>query len=331
MSPNLDSFELLDPETCFRAAEAQGFRPTGALFPLNSYENRVYDITLESGDSIIGKYYRPGRWSAAAIAEEHRFMQAVDAAEIPVVMPLMLREPLDVVSTLGEINGFYYAFYPKFRGREHAEISDDDRRWLGRTLGRLHNVGAAFHSQHRLHLNPTTYGADSLDFILRQNFLPDDLRESISAHLDQALQLVTPCFHEYLETITLHGDCHPGNILWNQDGLHLVDFDDMVLAPPVQDIWMLFNGSEEDKRRQQEAFFEGYSIFREFDPKTLRLTEPLRTLRMIRHAAWIGQRYEEAIFQRAFPYYRERRYWEEFLLSIKEQIGLLQEMHYFIA
>ena len=138
---------------------------------------------------------------------------------------------------------------------------------------------------------------------------------------------MTSYFTEDLKIIPLHGDCHPGNILWNKDGPHLVDFDDMVVAPPVQDVWMLFNGDEEEKKEQRNLFFEGYEIFRKFDFKTLILAEPLRTLRMIRHAAWIGQRYGEPAFQKAFPYYEQRRYWEEFISSIKEQISLLQELY----
>lgn len=326
-------FDHLLPETIFETVALQGFRPTGLLFPLNSYENRVYEVGIEAEDgpsAIIAKYYRPSRWSVEAIAEEHRFVQILAESEIPVVSPLSLKKPLPTITTLAQTNAesgkIFYTLFPKFRGREHAEVTNDDRRWLGRTLARMHNVAEHFSSNHRLHLTPQTYGHDSLSFILTQTFLPADLKELIEQHLLQALELVIPHFGNGLKTIPLHGDCHPGNILWNNDGPHLLDFDDMVVAPPVQDVWMLFNGSEAEKREQQEAFFEGYEIFREFDHATLTLAEPLRTLRMIRHAAWIGQRYEEPTFQRAFPYYTERRYWEAFLQSIKEQISLLQEL-----
>ncbi|MDO8462638.1 MAG: serine/threonine protein kinase [Deltaproteobacteria bacterium] len=326
-------FDHLLPETIFQTVALQGFRPTGLLFPLNSYENRVYEVgieTEETSGAVIAKYYRPGRWSVEAIAEEHLFVQTLAESEIPVVSPLPLKTPLPTIKTLAQTDSesgkIFYTLFPKFRGREHAEVTNDDRRWLGRTLARMHNVAEHFVSNHRLHLTPQTYGHDSLSFILTQTFLPGDLKELIEQHLLQALELVIPHFGKNLKTIPLHGDCHPGNILWNKDGPHLLDFDDMVIAPPVQDVWMLFNGNEAEKREQQEAFFEGYEIFREFDRATLILAEPLRTLRMIRHAAWIGQRYEEPTFQRAFPYYTERRYWETFLQSIKEQISLLQEL-----
>jgi len=320
-------FDALLPKTIFETVSLQGYQPTGSLLPLNSYENRVYEIGLEGTEPIVAKYYRPGRWNVEAIAEEHGFLSALDEAEIPVVLPLKLQNHLDKVSTLSQIGEILYAFYPKFRGREHDEILNDDRRWLGRTLGRLHNIGEHFKAKNRLSLNPHTYGELSLQFILKQEFLPTDLKQYIEIHLLKALELVGPFFSKDLKAIAVHGDCHPGNILWNRDGPHLLDFDDMVIAPPVQDIWMLFNGTEEEKREQRKVFFEGYEMFRAFDQRSLILSEPLRTLRMIRYAAWIGQRYGEPAFQRAFPYYEERRYWEEFLLSIKEQISVLQEIY----
>ena len=323
-------FEHLLPATIFQTVTDQGFRPTGVLNPLNSYENRVYEIGIEEGEPLIAKYYRPGRWSREAIAEEHRFVSALAEVEIPVVRHLPLKRSVPGVETLAETDSeagrILYTFFPKFRGREHAEITNDDRRWLGRTLSRIHNIGENFKSKHRLHLTPKTFGEESLQFILAQKFLPDDLKKNIETHLHRALELVVPNFKKGLNAMAVHGDCHPGNILWNKEGPTLLDFDDMVIAPPVQDLWMLFNGTPDEKRGQQEVFFEGYELFREFDTATLILAEPLRTLRMIRHTAWIGQRYEEEIFKRAFPYYAERRYWEMFLQEIKEQISLLQEL-----
>lgn len=320
-------FEALLPETIFKTVTVQGFRPNGYLTPLNSYENRVYEIGLEDSAPIVAKYYRPGRWSLKAIGEEHRFLSALGEVEIPVVSPIPLPNQVAEVETIARTGDIFYAFFPKFRGREHDEILNDDRRWLGRTLGRLHNIGEHFKTRHRMVLNPETYGENSLDFILTQTFLPADLKKNIEVHLLKALELIRPFFAEEVGAITVHGDCHPGNILWNRDGPCLVDFDDMVMAPPVQDLWMLFNGNQEEMKEQRRVFFEGYEMFRNFDEASLLLTEPLRTLRMIRYAAWIGQRYAEEAFRRAFPYYQERRYWEEFLLGMKEQISLLQEVN----
>ena len=320
-------FDHLLPEIIFETVASQGYLPTGVLFPLNSYENRVYEIGIEESEPVIIKFYRPGRWHQETIAEEHHFVAALAESEVPVVQHLPLKKHLKGISTLDKLHdGIFYAIFPKFRGREHAEVTDDDRRWLGRTLARLHNIGENFPAKNRLHLNPKTYGHDSLSFILTQEFLPPDLKQSIEAHLAKAIELVDPHFKKPFKAFLVHGDCHPGNVLWNKDGPHLLDFDDMVIAPPVQDVWMLLNGTDEEKREQLKIFLEGYEVFREFDESSMILAEPLRTLRMIRHAAWIGQRYEEPAFQRAFPYYQERRYWEEYLLAIKEQISLLQEL-----
>ncbi len=203
---------------------------------------------------------------------------------------------------------------------------DEDRQWLGRYIARIHNAGEFFQAKHRPKLTPETYCQSSLQSILSQKFIPEDARTTLEKLITEILNLLKPYFPKDLKTICLHGDCHPGNILWNQTGPHFLDFDDMVIAPPIQDLWMLFFGSEEEQRVQRESFFAGYEMFRSFDRSTLNLIEPLRTLRMIRHSAWIGERYEEAVFQRAFPYYREPRYWEGFLSEMKEQWSLLQEL-----
>ncbi|MBX7148795.1 serine/threonine protein kinase [bacterium] len=320
-------FDQLLPEVILNAVEDQGYLPTGYLFPLNSYENRVYEIGIEGAPPIIGKFYRPGRWGEGALLDEHRFIKALVEAEFPVVAPLELKKTSQQEKTLGFVENYYFALFPRFRGAHKAELMQDDRKWMGRHLARLHNVGASFKAKHRLPLNPQTYGEASLSFILSQPHIPDDLKKSIDHLLNDALDLVEPFFNDSLVAFTTHGDCHWGNVLWNHDGPHFLDFDDMVIAPPVQDIWMLFSGTPDEVKEQKNAFLEGYSVFRDFDEKTFILSEPLRTLRLMRMASWIGERYEEEAFKRAFPYYRDRRYWEEFLLSIKEQIGLLQELY----
>lgn len=315
-------FDHLLPETIFKSVTDQGFQPTGVLYPLNSYENRVYEVGIEESSPLIIKYYRPGRWSLEALQEEHAFMSLLKENEIPLVSPLPLQKSLSTCSTLSEEDSIHYTIYPKFRGAQKSELNLEDRQWMGRLLARLHNLGASFKTKHRLTLTPQTYGDESLNWILSQEFLPDDLKKSVEICLKQAIDLTRPYFN-HVDNITTHGDCHLGNILWDRNGPNLLDFDDMVVAPAIQDIWLLFHGDADEQREQQKYFFEGYETFRPFNRSTLVMTEPLRTLRMIRHAAWIGQRYSEPAFQKAFPYYEQRRYWEEFLQSIKEQISLL--------
>lgn len=326
----LSFFDLL-PDTIFKVVQTQGYYPTGALYPLNSYENRVYEIHLEDHDPIVAKFYRPGRWSMETIWDEHRFLKEIEDAEIPVVCPLDLDQAIQGKSSLGKFVSdegalVYYALYPKFRGREEPDLNDEKRKWLGRSMARIHNVGDQFECQHRLDLNTQTYGYNDLDTILNSNWIPHELKSNIESLGYQVLNLIKPLIDRPFKRIPLHGDCHPGNVLWNHEGPTLLDFDDMVIAPPIQDIWMLFYGDEEEKRAQKDSFFEGYETFREFDYTSMILIEPLRTLRLIHHSAWIGKRYDEPMFKKAFPYYTERRYWEEFLLNMKEQIGLLQEL-----
>ncbi len=318
-------FTHLTPDRILAAVEAQGFVATGACSALNSYENRVYEIACEEGDPVVVKFYRPGRWDLAALCDEHRLLAKLNDAEVPVVMALSLPHALPECPTLARDGELFFSIYPKFRGRQHLELSLDDRRWLGRTLGRLHNISSAMNLSHRKHLTPQTYGFDSLPAILQQPFIPDALRSSLEVHLQQAIQLTVPHFTPDLVVHPVHGDCHVGNILWRQEGPYLLDFDDLVIAPPVQDCWMLFFGNADEQHAQRAAFFEGYEMFRPFDQRTLQLAEPLRTLRMIHHTAWIGARFQEPMFQQAFPYYNQPRYWEEFLLAIKEQIGVMQE------
>jgi Ser/Thr protein kinase RdoA (MazF antagonist) len=320
-------FAALLPDRILAAVACQGLDPTGVILSLNSYENRVYEIKLEQESPIVAKFYRPGRWDAAAILEEHRFSHWLRKAGLPVVAPIQLPHPCSGdAKTLGTTDGLFYAFFPKFIGREHADFTLPDLEVLGEVLGRMHQAGADFATPHRLHLTPATYGYQSLADILTQNFLPADLKSPLEHTLGHALGLTEPFFSASLPTQVLHGDCHAGNILWDAFGPNFVDFDDMLVGPPVQDVWMILGGGTGSAEERHEAFFNAYEKHYDFDAATLELTEPLRTLRMIRHAAWIGRRYAEPAFKRAFPYYEQRRYWEEFLLAIKEQIALLQEL-----
>lgn len=323
MTQNLNAFGNLTPDVILATATALGFKSTGQIFPYNSYENRVYEVTLENDAPVIVKFYRPERWSTDAILEEHEFLHRLVEAEVPVVPPLVIDG--NISETLGEQQGYRYAVFNRFKGHERPDLKAEDREWLGRTIARIHNVGEHFDCKYRMVLSPDTYGEAYRDIILNLPYVPEEIIDPLQTHLDLALDLLTPEFRDDITIITTHGDCHLGNVLWNHEGPHLVDLDDMVIAPPIQDCWMLFHGSKEEQAAQRRSFFKGYRLFRDFEINSFRMIEPLRTLRMIRHCGWIGQRYEENIFKQAFPYYEERRYWEEFLLQLKEQIALLQD------
>lgn len=319
-------FDSLSPDLILSTVEEQGFTPTGALFPLNSYENRVYEIAIDENNPIIAKFYRPDRWSAETISEEHQFVIAAKEIDIPTVAPLALNSPTSTSAFLGKKNDFYFTIYPKFRGREQAEHNSDSLKWLGRTLARLHLLGETYKTKHRRHLTPKSYGTDCIDRIMAIDCIPTPQRTALQTFLPLAISLTEPFFAQNKDFFPIHGDCHHGNILWNLDGPHLIDFDDMVVGPPVQDIWMLFTGSKEDQRAQRESFFEGYRTFRAFDENSLILAEPLRTLRLIHQAAWLADRHDEPAFERAFPYFMQSRYWEEFAQNIREQIATLQDL-----
>jgi Ser/Thr protein kinase RdoA (MazF antagonist) len=321
------SFQKLTPDFICNALSAQGYEPTGQLFQLNSYENRVYEIHLETAKPVIVKFYRPGRWDENILIDEHQTLKALEEAEIPVVRPHKLEESKGF-ETLGYADPYYFCVYPKFGGHEEADLTNDHRQWLGRTLARMHNVTHDLNITHRLTINSKTYGDNQLGLILDHEFLPDDLKMNLEDIILLCLDLIDPIMDQGWESFAIHGDCHLGNVLWNDDGPTLVDFDDMVIAPPIQDIWMLFHGDESEQEAQKSKFFEGYEMFREFDYRSFLIVEPLRSLRMIRHTAWIGERFSEEIFKRTFPYFTERKYWEEFLLSMKEQLAALQMIRF---
>lgn len=318
-------FDHLLPRTLFESLQDQGYTCTGQVTPLNSYENRVYELGIESEDFVIAKFYRPQRWSLKQIAEEHQFVKKLSDLEIPVLQALSLKSHCAISPFVSEKDGIYYSLYPKFRGRELSEIQGDDLKQLGRLLGRLHNLGEDFEFQERIEINENQFGYEALDFILNSPLPPVDLKTNIEQTCLQAIELTSQFLDLDFPWISVHGDCHIANILWKQEHPHLIDFDDCLSAPAVQDLWMLFYGNKDEQNLQKEVFFEGYETFRPFDHNSFVLTEALRTLRMLKHQAWIGQRYEENIFQTAFPYYTDYKHWQEFLLNMKEQIAAMQE------
>lgn len=317
-------FQDLLPDFICDVVASCGFHPTGQLFQLNSYENRVYQVGLEKDPPLVIKFYRPNRWNELQLQEEHLILSELAKHEVPVVQPLEIKKN-ELCPSLGKAGSYYFCLYPKFGGHEEADLNAERFEWLGRTLARAHLVMSSLPIKHRLKLNAQTYGYDQLDSLFQNPWLPDDLWTAIEDMILTALSHIEKHFKNTDQVFAVHGDCHLGNVLWNKTGPTLVDFDDVVLAPSVQDMWMLFWGNADEKAEQQKQFLKGYELFREFDDHLWRLTESLRTLRMIRHTAWIGDRYEEPIFKKAFSYYHERKFWEEFLLNIKEQCSLLQE------
>ena len=320
MSPH--PYAALTPDCILDALESTGLVADGRLLALNSYENRVYQVGLEDAAPVVVKFYRPGRWSDAAILEEHAYTQELAAQEIPVVAPLMLKG-----MTLHHHAGFRFAIYPKQGGRTPEFDQTDTLRRIGRFLGRIHAVGARSDFVHRPTLDLQTFGFEPRDFLGRGGWLPPDLQPAWAGVVDHALQSAAHCFDRAgpLRHVRLHGDCHAGNVLWTDAGPHFVDFDDSRMGPAVQDLWMLLSGERESQEAQLREVLAGYATFADFDRRELHLVEALRTLRLIHYAAWLASRWEDPAFPAAFPWFNTAQYWQARILELREQIALMEE------
>lgn len=329
-----DQFFALTPERVLDAVENMGFRCSGRCTALNSMENRVYEVEVEiaNGTQItspsdrfrVVKFYRPGRWTKEQILEEHEFLLALEAQELPVIAPLRDESGATVLE-IAEL-GVFGALFQKRGGRIEPELQDTQLERLGRLLARMHSIGAASPAQHRLSLTPSTYGRDNKDFLLREKLIPTDyahayeqLVEAICTELDQ---IWNPRLQQ-----RIHGDCHRGNILWQGDNPLLLDFDDMVMGPPVQDIWLILPGRDSEAMRQRDVLLDAYEQMKHFDYTSWRIVEGLRALRFIHFSAWIGRRWQDPSFQRAFPQFGSLPYWREQLADLNEQLELLRNSY----
>ena len=329
----------LTPDLALDIIESLGQRVDGRLLQLNSYENRVFQVGLEDGGFVVAKFYRPGRWRDEQILEEHAFAQELVEGEVPAVPPLTLtavdhpRLPtpshiLGPHQTLGCVSGHRVSISPR-RGGRAPELEDPDvLSWLGRFLARLHVVGAKRPFAHRLRLDAQTMGRAPRQWLLEQDIIPIEQRPHWSAISDQAIDLAQAAFDRVadLRYRRLHGDCHPGNVLWTPDGPHFVDLDDACMGPAVQDFWMLLSGESRERQQQLNALLDGYESVTEFDWRELKLIEPLRTLRLIHHSAWLARRWNDPAFPAAFPWFASPSYWQQQTDLLRQQIDLMQNM-----
>lgn len=319
-------YDDLSPATLLDAIEALGLRADGSVTPLNSFENRVYQFGIDDGAPVVAKFYRPGRWSDAAIEEEHAFMGELDSADVPCVPPLG-RDG----QTLFRHAGFRYAVFPREAGRAPNVEDPVVLRVLGHALGRLHAVGASRVYEHRARLCVETLGRQSVDFLVASGFVDLELLAAYEAVARQLVERIEPTMAD-VAGIRIHGDCHLGNLLMRDDAdaplgarPNFVDFDDTVTGPPIQDLWMLLAGDAAERSRQLRELVSAYEAFHDFDTPATRLIEPLRALRMLYHAAWIGRRWADPAFPVAFPAFGETRYWSEHILTLKEQLAALDD------
>ncbi len=311
-------YSSLSPETVLDAIESVGHRSDGRVLALNSYENRVYQIGIEDGTPVVAKFYRPGRWTDAAIREEHAFAAELAALEIPVVAPLV-RDG----ESLHVHEAFRFAVFPR-RGGHWPELNNrNEREWVGRFLGRIHAVGRAGRFFERGRLSIDELGWNAREEILDGDWQPDYLAAKYEEVTSELLEAVEARAAGWGGTVSgrILGDCHRGNILWTDAGPHFVDLDDAVTGPAIQDIWMLLAGGAEDMRTQLTDLLAGYEQFASFDRGEIALIEPLRALRMIHYAAWLGRRWHDPAFPKAFPWFAEPRYWEEHYRALSDQLA----------
>jgi Ser/Thr protein kinase RdoA (MazF antagonist) len=308
----------LSPELVLDALEAVGYRCDGRILALNSYENRVYQIGIEESDPVVAKFYRPGRWTDAAIREEHAFAFELVSQEIPVIAPLA-REGL----SLHVHAGFRYAIFPRRGGRWPELGNKDEREWVGRFLGRIHRVGRAGRFFERGTLCVQERGREARDFVLDGDWMPDYLATKYADVTEELLGEVEARAAGWrgAQLGRIHGDCHRGNILWTDAGPHFVDLDDCLTGPAIQDLWMLLAGGVQEMRTELADLVAGYEQFLPFDRSEIALIEPLRALRMIHYSAWLARRWHDPAFPKAFPWFAEPRYWEEQYRALSEQLA----------
>ena len=339
-SQTLHAFETLTPDVVMDALASVGLYGDGRLLALSSYENRVYQLHLEDGPPVVAKFYRPQRWTEAQILEEHAFSAELMAAEIPVIGPMTVNG-----TTLNHFGGFAFSVSPS-RGGRRPELDDPDvLEWIGRFLARIHTVGAARPFASRPTLDVHTFGVESRDWLLAHQKVPLDVQSAWEKVSQDAIEIIAnyasstwgsalkDSEDEPIRLLRLHGDCHPGNILWTPleapasagPGPHFVDLDDARMGPAVQDFWMLLSGDRQQRTRQLGALVDGYEQFREFDRRELALIEPLRTLRLIHYSAWLARRWHDPTFPINFPWFGSSDYWKGQVQMLEEQMEAMQE------
>ena len=315
-------FAGLTPDVVIESLERLGIECDGRLFALNSYENRVYQVGVGAQEMRVLKFYRPGRWTDAQILEEHAFTRELLAADLPVAAP----EIIDGTTLLHHA-GLRYALFPRLAARAVEIDARGSLELIGRTLGRMHAVGARARFAVRPALTSERLGWHARDVLLDSPLLDESLADKYAEVSGELLEAVDAAIERAGPTasIRLHGDCHLGNILWNERGPVFVDLDDCMMGPRIQDLWMFLSGSEDEREAQWRELVAGYRQFHDVEEFERELVEPLRALRMVHHAAWIASRWNDPAFPRAFSWFTSPRFWQEHVSDLWQQLALLRD------
>ena len=313
----------LQPDKILETVEMLGRRSTGRVTALNSLENRVFEVELEDGSKVVAKFYRPGRWNREQILEEHQYLLDLKEQDIPIVAPIIFPSGSSL-EQVKDVN-IFCAIFPKQMGRNPQELDTESLLRLGRLLARIHNVGALRPAPNRIRLTPETYGINNLEYLLESDEISYSSVERYEDVVRDICDISAPLFDKFGNQ-RIHGDCHFGNILWGDDGPFLVDFDDMVQGPCVQDLWLICPGRDSHAKEDLDTLISGYEELREFNRSSLKLIEPLRALRFIHFSAWIQKRWTDSTFQKNFPNFGSEKYWREELNDLEEQLELIQSL-----
>ena len=312
------NFSELTPDLILNAIEDKGIYPESGLLALNSYENRVYQFLADDKRRYVVKFYRPQRWTDAQIQEEHDFTQELLEHEVPICAPMALEG-----KTLHHFEDYRFALFPSVGGRQFESDNLDQLEWMGRFIGRIHQVAASKSFAERPTLTLQSHVIEPVQELKESALIPASLHRAFFTILEVLAEKVAELYQQ-TDLIRLHGDCHPGNILW-RDGPTFVDMDDCRMGPAIQDLWMMLSGDRQNQLLQLDTLVEAYEEFSEFDHSQLKLIEPLRAMRLIHYMAWLNKRWQDPAFPRAFPWFASDKYWEQQILALKEQVAALQE------